>query len=357
MASNSSLNSSLKNISFGMYPLGYLSLQVFLAPVIIIGCILNVSVMAGICTDKKMQRTENMFHLNLAFIDTLILISSTLVIPIEHMDESLVRDALKAIHCSLFAFACATNLFALIEIAVLRVKRFTKYHFKISKSTVCGAIFANWFVGVICAINFTLSSHQQINPLLCGTCLKDYKIIPGQFATCVRFLFIGGGSLVLIGTFCKCLLHLLKLKQIQPTSDVGQASSQNNATSEEIINNFTDVATVYAIELEVFQCSTHASPNRDRQWVQPSPHFVARRRLVVTTFILLLCSLCFLVLPILIAYFIVAEDNLVFSIAYFLIVCNSTLVPIIYIVRYEYFQKVIKRWLNKYGKVCRVTRE
>ena len=357
MYGNNGSNSTVTDAFSNEYPLGYPALHGFLIPVTIIGFVFNASVIIGILTDLKMRKIENILHFNLACVDIFLLMLSSLPLAIHNLTYTFVRDILKTIHCSLFVFACVTNIVALVEIAVFRMKRFTQYDAKISKQKMICAVIVAWSAGAFNAAIYTFSPLQLPDHALCGQCLQTVKVLPVVFVKGIQVIVLAGGAVLLIGTFGKCVWHLLKLKHIHPTTEAVQPERQSVRRE----GQFTDITRVFAIELDSFQHHGNGTvDDRERGEAQPSPHFLDRRHLVVTTLILLLCAMMFLIGPIAINNMLWAlgtSNRFGFAIVYFLIACNSTVTPIVYFMRFQHFRRVICGWMRKCRTRCRGLRE
>ena len=118
-------------------------------------------------------------------------------------------------------------------------------------------------------------------------------------------------------------------------------------------------ASVSAINLEIFQATSSGKGNLATETLsriggggaQPSPHFLMRRYLVVTTFILITCSIVLLIVPMGIT-FSLFDRAMVFNVVYVSMTLNSCVTPVVYILRYHHFRKVIFGWLKKVEQVC-----
>ena len=324
-----------------------------LSIVVISGCVLNALVMAAIVTDVKMRKRENMLHFNLSCIDTLLLIVASWPMIITHIESAQTRTILQGIHCFLFISLCITNFFALITIAVSRVKRFTQYDYQLSKRQLGLAIFFSWFLGGLVGFSRILTSF---NLPVCGNIVINLRYIPLAVSRGFGVIFFVIGIVILIGTYIKCVVFLLKLKNIHPTAGPNASATFNAATNEVTLAIPARRVSVSAIFLDIFQATSEpVVETRERPVQQPSPHFRMRRHLVVTSFILLTCSIALLLIPMVIAP-LMFNMNIGLCMGYVSITLNSCLTPLIYIWRYNHFRTVVVGWFKKLKTACSCNR-
>ena len=335
------------------YTLRYPIIHAFIIPITTIGFVLNVFVVAAIMKDKKMRKTENLLHFNLACIDILILLVGFNAVFIDLIIDEDVKDVVKTIHCSFFGFGLTTSIFALVQISVLRTKRFTQFHFNISNLQLYIAIIVDWCVSAIVMLVYSFSPLQSSNPEQCGSNLSEYQIIPSLLNTCIQIVVFGASLLILIGSLGKSISHLVQLKKLHPmpppilNTDTRTSMFDSPAGDHHV--PLDQPHSISSIQLEMFEIGHGglAVTAASKPWVQLSPHYVARRQLVVTTFILLLCSLLFFIIPLALGVYNLREpSDLIAGFIYVCLLCNSMVTPIVYIARYEHFRKVILGWFK-----------
>ena len=333
------------------YALGHPFFHACLSFVIIPGCCLNMLVILAILTNVKIRVRENVLHLNLACIDVTLLFIASLPIVITHIVNEYVREILMATHCILFVSMCLANFFALLTIAVLRVKRFTQYDYQLSKCKLRFAVTISWFFG--CCMGFIMVMTSQ--PIgVCGDVITQFAFIPQHTLTVIKSTVFGVGTVILIATFSKCVLFLLQLKNIHPAAGNDISITYNKARSE---IQFNDPATVprrvsiSAIVLDMFQTTSEYPTNTQLHLAPPSPHFIFRKHLVMTTFILITCSILLQIIPIGVGTLLFGTIPI--SVTYLSITLNSCLTPLIYICRYHHFRQAILDFFKMFQSSCR----